>query len=179
MKWFFILLLVLSCSSKTATTEIKISHIEDLQRDILGKSLDEVRNSKVYFLDNLLKVRDTLMQDEGVEWHALIFEDSIPIILAESSWKEKDRVSRVDILYDGLKTKDGIGVGSTFMDLRSLIDFGSWKDFPDGYVAFKDRNNDYLVYWMDISNNPALGEGSLIENEVPNDLRIESITLSK
>ena len=106
MKWFFILLLVLSCSSKTATTEIKISHIEDLQRDILGKSLDEVRNSKVYFLDNLLKVRDTLMQDEGVEWHALIFEDSIPIILAESSWKEKDRVSRVDILYHGLKTKD-------------------------------------------------------------------------
>src|SRR5690606_26444867 len=97
MKRVFMLLLVRSCSSKTATTEIRISTIEDLQRDILGKSLDELRNSKVYFFDNLLNVKDSLMQDEGVEWDALIYkENSIPIILAESSWKEKSRVTRVD-----------------------------------------------------------------------------------
>lgn len=174
------LLLVLSCSSKTATTEIRISTIEDLQRDILGKSLDELRNSKVYFFDNLLNVKDSLMQDEGVEWDALIYkENSIPIILAESSWKEKSRVTRVDILYEGLKTKDGVGVGSAFIDLRPLINFESWKDFPDGYVAFKDKRNNHIVYWMDIQSNPTLGEGPLVENHVPNDLKIESITLSK
>ena len=57
--------------------------------------------------------------------------------------------------------------------------FESWKDFPDGYVAFKDSIDNRIIYVMNAEQYPQLREGALTIDRIPSTLEIQHITIMR
>lgn len=182
MKMHLIILLIISCACQSKKDNIQVNNIEDIKSSIEGFNLKELRGARVFLNNQQLSIKDTLISSEGEEWNALAFyfENNL-IFIAESNWMDKNNVSRITIYDSKVKTKNGIGVGDSYNKLSPYIIFDSWKDFPDGYIGFKDSEIDRLIYMMDVDSHQDIQdilEGPISEETIPQELRIESILIN-
>lgn len=179
----FILLTILaiglpSCSSNSQS--IELSCVEDLDKIVLNPFKD--LNKTQFLLNrNLLDMTDSVfLGDDQVEWNGKCFYlgDDL-IFIVENNWTQKDSISTIQILSPLLRTKKMIGVNSTFGDIIDHIDFDTWKNFPDGYLMFKDKSNSKLVYEFESSDSIDLGNMPLDISTFPKKLRITAILFVK
>lgn len=126
---------------------MKIENIDDLQKT-LHIGFGDINKYDFYLHKKLLITSDSLfIGDDDSEWEAKCFwHDGELIFVAENNWIIKDSVSVVQIVSPSLKTPTGIGVYSSFSKAESELNFDTLKDFPDGYIMFKDIKNPKLVY---------------------------------
>lgn len=178
MKIICILLIITLCSCTSNVCNINITSVETLHKTVSNVELDTVRECRYLMNGSLLVQKDTIMEsEEGIEWPAISFYDDKKLLFtAESSWQELNKVKRIVVWSPILKTKDGLGVGSSFSTIKSHINLESWKDFPDGIVGFKNKDNS-LIFILDTEKYPYLTEGPLIISDIPESLSVESLIL--
>lgn len=179
MKGLLIIAIFLVCCT-TSKKQTMISSVETLQTEIMGHSVEQLKENIFLFKDQVLSVKDTTLEDEGESWNGLnyYYGDSL-LFIAETSWKNRDTIVRINTENYLLKTNDGLGVGESFESIRPHVNFSSWKDFPDGYVAFKGSSDNRIIYTMDVDQHPELREGALIIDQIPPHLKVKSITLMR
>ena len=180
ISYIFIVLLCIGCTVNYQT--FNINSVNSLEKSLIDKSIKEIKKNNFYYKGSLLVQKDTIIQsDDDVRWEAVDFYFNNQLfITAESNWLNQDVISRVVVWHPELKTNEGIGVGGKFKDLVFLISFDSWKDFPDGFLGFKDRKNANLIYFMNIEEFPQLAHGTpLSVDSIPKLLEIENIILQK
>lgn len=151
MKVFF-LYIILSMSALLSFCNpdkgsLEFRYIEDLQK-IFQIGFADINSYDYYLNGKMLHIKDSLfVGEDDTEWKGKCFFYNQQIIfIAENNWNQKDSISIIQILDPGLKTTRGIGIHSLFSIAKSEINFDTWKNFPDGYIMFKDKNNPKLVY---------------------------------
>ncbi len=178
MKMHFIILFMIGFSCQSKIDSIQVNNIEDIKSSMVEYNLRDLKKSEVLLKNQPLSIKDTLISSEGEEWNALAFyfENNL-IFIAESNWMDRNNVSRITVYHSKIKTKNGIGVGDSYRKLSPYIIFDSWKDFPDGYIGFKDKETKRLIYMMNTDFNENILEGPISKETIPQDLKIESIMI--
>lgn len=173
---FAFMIFVFGCVSSRQTMEIR--SIETLQSEVMSRQVEELQRMDLSFRGTILSVKDTVLESEGVNWKGLnyYFKDSL-LFVAETSWENESLISRISVTSHLLKTRDGLGVGEDFTSIKPHIRVESWKDFPDGYVAFKDSSDSRIVYVMNVEAHPELLEGALKIDKIPDMLQVKDVII--
>lgn len=169
---FLVLISYTFAASKNVTDSTKCDlQIESIV-NILGKDINSIKGEFPGYA-----VKDTIMDDEDVQWKAKVFiKNNEQIFIAETNWVDSVHIHRVTIISPQICTKNLIHVG---MSLREVENFVS-KDIlpsPDGYFGLSDKYDKRISYWFNIDRYNNHLELFSKYSKVPKDIRIENIVL--
>lgn len=176
-KMFVLVVLFAACSNPIRNShQIVLTGIEDLKQ-LRAIPFQDLKGTTLLYKGKRLTGRDIIMEDEGVEWKAVeYYYGTECLFTAESSWLYKDSIMRMTTTSSLLKTTAHMGVDTRFGELKTVIDFHSQVEFPDGYVMFKDSRKPWLVYDMivDTSRHDLL-EGPFTKSDIPDSIRVGAV----
>lgn len=178
--YFILIILLISCATSTSKKEKALHSIEDLQTEVIDHEVDELKEVDFSFDGTVLSFNDTTFEDEGVRWKGLnYFYKGDLFFIAETSWNNQEIITRVSVKSHLLKTNTGLGVGQNFEAIQPHIIFESSKDFPDGYVAFKDSSDSRITYIMDTEQYPQLWKEVWAIDKIPATLQVQDVVILK
>ena len=177
MKAYFGFAILLVCCA-TAKREKAISSVETLQAEMIGHRIDELKEIDFYFEGAILLVKDTTLEDQRESWKGLNYYYKGDLFcIAETSWNNLETITRISVKSHLVKTKHGLGVGENFESLRPHIIFESSKDFPDGYIAFKDSSDSRIIYIMNTEQHPQLWKEAWMIDKIPSSLQVQDVII--
>lgn len=179
MKVFIFCFFLFGCNFGTSHQVIKLDRIEDVSSNILGKSIEEIKNGSFSLKNENLFVRDTLfIEEEKITWPGVIFSNKNgDVLFVETNWKDRQKVVQATVVSSEIETKNHVGVGASFSQIEPYIRFDSWKDFPDGYIMFKDSLDKKIVYSIGVDSDSFLYSSALSLSSFPDTVRVQYVIL--
>jgi hypothetical protein len=139
----------------------------------IGMSIDELQKQYGYN-----KLKEVELQQEGttVKAFEVLGERNRTDLRVEQQCKGTAcKVWRITVLNPAFKTQNGIGVGSTFKDLKSAMNIKSVAQGEGNFVAISEENK--MSFVLDVSGLPAGEVSKLKVNTVPGDTKVTSVML--
>ncbi|MET0638220.1 MAG: hypothetical protein ABWZ25_19475 [Chitinophagaceae bacterium] len=179
MRVLILCFLFSGCNIRAEYKSIKLDKIEDISSNILGRPIEKIKDESFILGSDSLFIRDTLfISEEDVSWPGLVFFDNIgDVFLVETSWVDRNIIVWAAVLSPRIKTKNQVCVGTSFSRIKPYIRFDSWKEFPDGYIAFKDSLDNRIVYSIDVGGDSYLYSSDLSLSSFPDTLKVENVML--
>jgi hypothetical protein len=174
----FILTMCNGCSESALNSSLKEPTCDTLTFKtlvgFLNRNIDETPSYKCY------NRRDTvIVGDEGESWKAkAYYKDSELVFIAESSWENVKKISRVTILSPKIK-EGNLSINQKFGNIRSLVS-PNIPTSPDGYLFVQPTNDSKIFIQLDITarhTDSSLFYGVGDISKIPDDLIIESIII--
>lgn len=150
--------------------------IEDLSAYIFSKKFLDIKTDSV--LNKEYTINKSSQEDEGVEWNAYNFiKNGKPEVLVENNWEDSTLVYRITFLSGLIKTADGIGVNSSFKEIKPMIDIKRLNSGPDGTLLFYSKQLPKLAYEFEADSTSDLYYGVKGLNSIPDTLKINAIVI--
>jgi hypothetical protein len=142
--------------------------------DFIGMPLDSLPD-----IGGCEKKGNVIEGDEGETWKSIDYFNGDRIVFSvESNWEQTDIAYRITI-FSTIRIYEDIYVGQSLGQIRDKIDEKILSS-PDGYLFIRLRDDHRISLQLDVSdiddNNP-LYYGVSNLNDIPDDLKVESIVI--
>ncbi len=177
---FFLTGVICSCNliNEKHTKGLSDCHIGTYE-ELIGSQISQAKN----ILEKEFYVKDTLLEDEGESWRALLCcRDSScnsPFMLVETSWVDKSLIQRLSILGGTIYIhNDSIQVNSHVSQVKEYLS-NEIPNAPDGYFFIKDKLCPNVFYEVETSEKDSLLYYGRITNieQISNDAIITKIII--
>ncbi|RFS18685.1 hypothetical protein DVR12_26945 [Chitinophaga silvatica] len=160
---------------------------ESSQKDIFDVLKDSILDSKIeqvrinLVLNEKYNLKDTVIEDEGVEWKAVLLKErgnNRLLAILETNWENQTVISRITIVDESIG-KGNYRVGSQFKEVKDSIDSTNLNNSPDGVLALTSKRDKRINILLDLPETSPLTEGVSSLNEIPDKLQIKEIVFLK
>ncbi|RAJ75621.1 hypothetical protein CLV59_109235 [Chitinophaga dinghuensis] len=150
-----------------------------LLENVLNSKINLVKKNAV--LNERYNLKDTVMEEEGVEWKAIALKSKSPIdsefaALLETNWEDQSVISRISILGERIGIK-GIHVGDAFEKIKYIIDSTNLNGSPDGELSLTYGKDNRIHFLLELAESSPLNEGVGSLDGIPGELQIKEIVL--
>ncbi|GAA4304674.1 hypothetical protein [Nibribacter koreensis] len=139
----------------------------------IGMPIEELQKQYGYN-----KLKEVELQQEGtaVKAYEVLGERNRTDLRVEQQCKGTAcKVWRITVLNPAFKTQSGIGIGSTYKDLKTNMNIKSVAQGEGNFVAISEDNK--MSFVLDVSSMPAGNVSKLKVNTVPGDTKVTSVML--
>jgi hypothetical protein len=151
--------------------------IEELNTQLLNKN-DSILS---YYKDcyNIIRLKDIEDEEEaGLKWRKYqINKGSKAIFEVETSPLSINTIKRITILDGSLKYRDMVFVGQSFINFKSIMNYGYWDEAFGIFFLKEDKKNNVSII---LSPNKETEFKSWEQdiNKIPDDIKVSSIIIT-
>jgi hypothetical protein len=150
--------------------------VNGIKENLLSKKISIISNQ----WPSCFKEKDAVMVDEendAINWKAKSYYSKGKLaFIAETNWQNKDKVSRITIVDNKIKTVSGVCIGQAFGEISSKVS-PKIPTEPDGYLSLVDKEDESIRFVLNIKKYPKLFYGVKTLDQIPKSVLIESIVV--
>lgn len=175
----FYCLMVISCGNNVVSLESDVNYCKIKTSDfnkIIGMNIEDVKFNNCF-------LKDTILSSEGVSWKTKLLFKNIKsikkIAIFESNYFDSTIVSRIKIINKSDELVDDLligHIGMDFSDLKKMVNNKRLNEAPDGYLILYNSKYSNILYEFDLPKDSELGFGIFSVDEIPDTLKLKSIT---